>query len=210
MIRALALCLLLAACTSSGDISNPVARKLTWFSHVEGDDLREACTAAAPGRYRLIYNGNYREQRRLYDLGEGAPRRLAMRVIQGGGLGTWTITEPFAPWSGITAERDLDAATAAGVVAAIAQAGGFGPPAEGLELESRGYFWTLAACHQGRYHFTAWPAEPPPAFAAPLLALDSTGIPVNPPKPPEPRFRTNDPQPDFTLRVGGNGLWGVP
>lgn len=210
MIRALALCLLLAACTSNGDVSNPIVRKLSWFSYVEGDDLRDACAAATPGRYRLIYNGNYAEQRRLYDLAEGTPGRLAVRVIQGGGLGTWSVTEPFAPWSGATADRELTPDSVATVVAGIAQAGGFGPPAEGLELESASYFWTLAACHQGRYHFTAWRADPPPAFAAPLLALDATGIPVNPPRPREHLFRDNDPRPDFSLRVGRNGLWGVP
>jgi hypothetical protein len=207
---ALLLLFFLAACSTDGDVSNPILRKFTWFSYVQGDDLRSGCAPGAPERYRLIYNANYVEQVRIYDLGAGAPNHMSQRVVEGGGIGSWELGEPFGPWRGRTAELDLRPDQAKAVVAALDAAGGFGPPAEGLELESRSFFWTLAACHRGRYHFTAWPQSAPPAFAAAITALDATGVPLNPPRIVSPPPRTNDPVLEFRLRVGANGLWGVP
>lgn len=211
MSRVVALCLLLlAGCSTSGDISNPLSRKVTWFSYLEGDDIRAACGPAAPARYRLIYNGNYEEQLRIYDLGDGAPGRLTQRVVGGGGLASWTLGDPFAPWSGQATQVDLQPQKARELIAALAEAGAFGRPAEGLELESRSFFWTLAACHEGRYHFTAWLEASRPRFVEPILAVDATGTTFNAPHPVAPRFYGDDPRPDFRLRVGSNGLWGVP
>ncbi len=202
--------LFLAGCSTGGDISNPVARKFSWFSYVQGDDLRAACGPAAPSRYRFIYNGNYTEQVRVYDLGDGAPHRMTQRVVEGGHLASWTLGEPFAPWSGHGIAVDLAPAQAYGVVAALAESGAFGPPAEGLELESRTFFWTLAACHEGRYHFTAWPQSAPPGFVAQVMAVDGTGVALNPPRAVPPPLRSTEPRLEFRLRVGANGLWGVP
>lgn len=211
MSRAVILGLLfLAACSTDGDISNPILRKLSWFSYLQGDDLRAACGSAAPGRYRLIYNANYTEQVRIYDLGDGAPYHMVQRVVDGGHLASWTLGDPLAPWSGRIAQVELSREQARGLVTALAAAGAFGPPAEGLELESRSFFWTLAACHDGRYHFTAWPQTAPPDFVTQVQALDATGVPFNPPRIVVPPLRSTEPRLEFRLRVGASGLWGVP
>lgn len=211
MSRAMILGLLfLAACATDGDVSNPILRKLSWFSYLQGDDLRAACGPVSPGRYRLIYNANYTEQVRIYDLSTAPPGHMTQRVVDGGHLASWTLGEPFAPWSGQTAEVETSPAQMRGLVAALAAAGGFGRPAEGLELESDSFFWTLAACHDGRYHFTAWPQTAPPGFVASLQAVDATGVPFNPPRAVAPPLRSTEPRLAFRLRVGANGLWGVP
>ena len=50
------LLLLPAGCTTRGAEHDPIARTLTWYSYLNGDDLRAACTAGATDRYRLVYN----------------------------------------------------------------------------------------------------------------------------------------------------------
>src|SRR5690348_16022930 len=66
---------LMAGCAYHGgsvtDIDNPVVQKTAWFSFLDGHDIREACAALgpkAPARYRLIYNGQYEEQLRVYEI----------------------------------------------------------------------------------------------------------------------------------------------
>src|SRR3982750_1992701 len=65
----------LAGCAYYGDaatdIDNPAVQKFAWFSFLDGHDIREACAALgpkAPARYRLIYNGQYEKQLRVYEI----------------------------------------------------------------------------------------------------------------------------------------------
>src|ERR1700751_6126832 len=58
----------LAACSYRGDIDNPVVRKVSWFSYLDGTDIRAACTEGAQDRYRLVYNVRYEEQLRSYEV----------------------------------------------------------------------------------------------------------------------------------------------
>src|SRR5262249_48173552 len=66
--REICMALLLAACTYRGDIDNPIVSGLSWFSYLDGTDIRTACAGGAPDRYRLVYNGRYEEQVRSYDI----------------------------------------------------------------------------------------------------------------------------------------------
>ena len=63
-----ALMLGLAACTYRPGADNPVARNLTWFSYAGAGDIRADCRPGAADRMRLIYNGDYDEQVRSYDV----------------------------------------------------------------------------------------------------------------------------------------------
>lgn len=205
----------LASCTwSGGDIGNPVERKFHWFSFVEGEDIRATCDAGTPDRFRLVYNGIYDEQLRIYEL-DGLRRLLIVRVVdqgRGAGLSTGDI---LAPWRAVEAKVQLDQAGYDRLVAAFAQGGMFAPPPVGLELPSRSFHWTAATCHGGRYGFTAW-KYPSAAFAAmgfdtALFALDPTGIPVNRAREVgfdplwESKARRNEVV-NFSLRVTADGL----
>lgn len=197
-----------------GDIDNPVGRKFSWFSFVEGGDLRATCRPGAPDRYRLVYNGVYDEQVRIYELGDGAnPRRLSAHVVAEANLLAADLLDPLGPWRGRGAELVVDADTHARLVQALAAGGAFGPPDAGLELPSRSFYWTAAACHRGAYHFNAWRWPSPEfrqlRFPEALFALDRTGVPVNPPRPVPDRYRDTDFYGDFNLRVGERGLFGV-
>ena len=205
----------LASCTwTGGDIGNPLERKAHWFSFVSGDDIRATCDATSPDRFRLVYNGVYDEQLRIYEL-DALRRVLAIRVVNQGSAGRLSGADPLAPWRAVEAKVQLDQPGYDRLVAAFATGGMFAPPPVGLELPSRSYYWTAATCHQGRYGFTAW-KYPSPAFAAmgfdtQLFALDSTGIPVNHAKevPFDPLWESKANRLEvtvFSLRVTADGV----
>ena len=179
----------MAACTYHGSgIDNPLTRKPLWFSFAHGDDIRAACQPGTPDRLRAIYNGQWRRQVRVYELGVTAPGRLDIRVIGAPSLASFSLDAPLTPWRGKTASVAVGARDQAALIEAFAQAGAFAPAPETMRLSSDEYYWIVAACHAGRFTLNAW--EYPSArfaaltFPAPLLALDSTGVAFAPPRPP--------------------------
>ncbi|MGE5505499.1 MAG: hypothetical protein ACM31L_13845 [Actinomycetota bacterium] len=210
---------MLAGCTyRGGDIGDPAVRKFDWFSFVAGDDIREHCQPDMPDRFRMVYNAIYTEQLRIYEW-DSLRRVLSVKVrgeTMGGGL---ALDDPLAPWRAKSEKVQLDGPTYDRLVAALQADGAFGPPAVGLQLPSRSYYWTAATCRAGRYAFTAWrhPSEAFDRLQAPalLFALDFTGEPVRQaaPVPFDPFFndkvRKNQAV-DFNLGVGENGLSSRP
>lgn len=208
-----------AACTSTGFTNNPLERKLAWFSYMEGGDIRAACGPDAANRYRLVYNGVYNEQVRTYEL--SANGHLDVGVIKAVDLtqlgeGIDRIDGVLAPWQAKLVSRDLDKEQSLALVDALSMDGAFGPPAVDTELSSRGFFWTIAACHQGAYHFTAlaWPSQAwdNATFDDVLFAFDPSPIVVNPPRKTEldrnNNYKRKNLDPIFHTKVGKNGLAG--
>jgi hypothetical protein len=204
-----------ASCTyQGGDIGNPLNRKAYWFSFVEGDDIRATCSEGSPDRYRLVYNGIYDEQLRIYELDE-VRRILVIRVVQQGKAAELSSGDLLAPWRAQEAKVQLDQPTYDRLVASFEQSGMFAAPPAGLELPSRAYWWSAATCKDQRYRLTAW-RHPSAAFdrlsfAETLFALDPTGVPVNQAKevPFDPLWENKARRlevPVFSLRVTKNGL----
>lgn len=208
------------ACTATESTpDNPILRKFQWFSYLEGGDFKEACAAGAPGRYRMIYNGVYTEQVRVYDL-HADTGRLDARLILPADLRAFSIdglSGLLNPWRGTPVSHTVQSAEAAAIVAALDADGAFGPPAVGLELPSMGFFWTIAACHEGAYHFTAL-AWPSPAWDAAtfddaLFAVDPINAAVNAPRATKVtrdkrravRYNVVN---EFVVKVGEHGLAG--
>lgn len=217
LFGSLLVALMLAACAYPGTgADNPLVLRATWFSFLEGSDIAAGCFPGTQGRYRAVYNANYDEQVRIYELGDEVdPLRLQQRVLGEANLAL--AVNPFAslgPWRGNVAERRLAPQQYRQLIDAMTAAGAFGPPNTGLDLPSRGFYWTLAYCHQGRYGFNAWLWPDPDflrlGFDRLLLALDQTGVPVNQPRAVPPRYHDFDIYDDFSLRVGQRGLWGTP
>lgn len=213
----LAAALAISACSYTGDIDNPVTRKASWFSYVEGGDIRAACHAGSASRVRLVYNAIYEEQVRAYDLGEGGARLLVARAFDQANLAQGINSRDLLePWRGQSAAVHLDEDQYARLMQSLEASGAFGRPAVGLELPSRSFYWTAASCRNGRYSFTAW-AYPSPEFEAlrfpgELFAVDHTGVPVNPPRKdlPQPlRHDPREPEGTFNLKVGERGLAGI-
>jgi len=211
---------LVSACASQGPTDNPLARKISWFSYLEGGDIRAACGPNASNSYRLVYNGVFTEQVRTYDL--GADRRLNVGVIGAAEVSQFdvsTLSGLLNPWRAKAAIRNLSDAETARITAALERDGAFGAPAVDTELSSKGFFWTIAACHEGAYHFTAL-AWPSPAwdnmtFDDVVFDLDPSPIAVNPPRKTDTardakRGRYGHViENEFHTKVGENGLFGV-
>lgn len=181
--------LLLAACGYRGAVDTPATLKFTWFSYLNGDDIREACRPGAPPRYRLVYNADYDRQVRSYELtgdGQGGAY-LTARAIGGSGLpvsdfvlrdiaqiGGWTRGEAVLGPEQLRAFED-----------SLTRSGAWEPAPVGLRLYSNDSYWIASLCQDGRYSFNAWLYPSPRfdrlAFPEALFAHDRTGVPVAPP-----------------------------
>lgn len=215
-VSTLVLAAALSGCAyTGGDVGNPLFRKVQWLSFVEGGDIREACVAGSPEHFRLVYNALWDQQVRFYEWDSTARTLKISSITHPGNVVTVELDDPLSPWRADTASVPLDQTAQDGLAAALDLSGAFGPPAVGLQLPSRSYYWTAASCRLGKYSFTAW-AHPSAAydaarFPAALAALDPGRDKIIPPGPVafDP-FRENDrrrgPLGDFTLKVGVNGL----
>ncbi|MDH5771861.1 MAG: hypothetical protein OEY84_01880 [Rhodospirillaceae bacterium] len=199
---------------------DPIMRKLSWFSYINGDDMRPNCTAGAGENYRLVYNGIYTEQLRIYQVG-GKENNFSVRVINAPDLSDISVaggTDLLNPWRGLKKEKNISSDEIIKLTAAMENDGVFGSPAVGLRISSKGFFWTIAACHEGNFYFTAlrWPGEKfeNATFPAALLALDESNIKVNQPRTVRASNVVNQSQTSkkvegFTLEVGKDGLVGI-
>jgi hypothetical protein len=219
----------LAACSYGGNIDNPATLKATWYSYLNGDDIRAACTEGAPLRYRLIYNADYDQQLRSYEVtgagnGEGAgAARLTARVLGQSGLvvDQLTFSDPlgFARW--VKSEVPLDAGQLAALDGALQASGAFAPAPQGLQLFSKETYWISNLCRDGVFYFNAWryPSDRYEAitFDERLFALVDTGVAVRAPvavpktaaaKANVPRRQQSDDERGnyFNVKVGENGL----
>ncbi len=224
---AVALLLGLAACTYRGDIDNPATIKATWFSYLNGDDIREGCVEGAAPRYRLVYNADYNEQLRSYEVsGDGAGGgSLTVRVQGRSGLNTsrLSLSDPLAWARWASNEAALDAGALGELDTALAKSGAFGEAPTGLRLFSKETYWISSLCKDGVFYFNAWrfPSDRFDAitFDALLFEKDSTEIAVRPPRAVTPGERSDARMPRnrqsgdetgsfFNLQVGENGLAG--
>lgn len=209
-----------SACTYTGS-DNPIARRVAWFSYLNGDDIRKDCAAGAPDRMRFVYNAVYVQQVRTYDVSGGPEPILKVRVIGRPDLSQFGISTPadvFGPWRGAMADvrlRDQDWALLRRVAG---ESGVLEPAPAGLELPSDGFYWSVVACLGGTLGFNAylWPSErfERAQFSRLLFAWDPTGVAVNRPRPLTPfdiygSNRPDDASYSFNMRVGENGFVGV-
>jgi hypothetical protein len=224
LLAAALLCLSIGAlggCVADGVGGDPVTRRFTWYSTLGGEDIRNECGPGAPARYRLVYNGIYTEQVRVYELW---PRRDGSAVLDttvlAGGLTLGTLSDLGTQFGGRRDRVELSPDQSRDLQVAIETSGVLAPPPVGLRLRSDAFYWTVAACLGGRFHFTAFD-HPSPRFAAlrfpaQLFQLERSGIAVNPPRPLDlgpfeltgvnetgPGRKTG---PRFLVEVGNNGL----
>lgn len=214
--------LALGACTAlEGVVDSPILRKFQWFSFLEGGDFKDTCGPNASARYRMVYNAVYTEQVRIYEL-DPAAGVLEARVVGPAnliGLDVRGVSNLIDPWRGKGATTKLAPSDVDGLVRDLDAFGAFGAPNVGAELSSKGFFWTIAACHEGQYHFTGfqWPntAWNRATFASRLFVLDETGVGVNDPRwtsvmrtHPTKRDNAGQTANEFHIKVGADGLAG--
>lgn len=178
-----------AACASPGPTNDPILRTGTWFSYLAGEDVRASCGGTgSPEYYRAVYNGIYREQVRTYDVSQefsGDRGIMVARVFQG----TVRLTRKPIPGASFLGDRARTVISQAEFVAirrALERGGAFAADPATLFLRSDTFYWTVAACSGGRFHFRAFKGPPQHLerlpFAAILFRLDETGAPYNRPR----------------------------
>lgn len=231
------LCLVLALLASCAyhegqqfDINNPVVRKVGWFSYLDGNDVRETCASGGSERYRLVYNGQYDQQLRSYEVyvgkDGGGIMNVRARNNDGANLSNWTTNDPFSPWNWQERQVKLTPAEVQQFRTLLA-ASGYGQPAPaGLQLSSQDFYWVAAGCDNDVFHFYAWnnrPQSMAPAGFTPikfqdfLLKHDQTGIAFRPAHVTTPLERRPTGRWDgeragqtiFTLTVGKDGINGL-
>jgi hypothetical protein len=183
----LAAALAVSGCAYRGGLDEPIARKLSWFSYLSGDDIRTSCGPGSLDRYRLVYNADYEKQVRTYDAtadGSGGAW-LAVRVSRPFDFSRLSFSDIEGPWRWQRADAAAAPAAFEDLRRRLSESGFAAGAPVGLTLYSVGFWWTAAGCEDGQFHFTAW-AHPDAGFAQLqfpelLFALDQTGIPVNPP-----------------------------
>jgi hypothetical protein len=167
---------LLSGCASLGPAGEKDARKLTWFSYVNGEDLRAKCSSDEPDRYRLIYNSKENAQLRTYEVRGSEPRAGGEAGADGGsgvgsGVGGALVEARIIPADALW-RHDPEDTLAAGQSASmrlylspdqfqkltsrLAESGVF--DGSSMELHSRpgGVFWLASGCHEGSYFLTAF------------------------------------------------------
>jgi len=212
---------LLAGCEYAGPPDNAVARNLTWFSYLGGENIEKSCAPGAPDRYRFVYNGIYQKQIRSYDVsllpgGRGASVSAFARgegdLTQG-----LTVSQIGAIWGGTRAQAAMSPQGLADLRAALAADGMPGSRPSVLRLPSNEFYWTAAACIEGQFHTNAWlwPSERfmTLKFPAVLLAHDRTGIELYESRPfnkrdDDPTMDSGDKSPydTFVVQLGPEGF----
>jgi len=183
---------LLAGCAASGPTDQPVARGLSWFSYLNGDDLRRGCGQDRADRFRLVFNADYNHHIRTYDITADPDKGGAVvvaRVIQAADLSHINPTDSasfdlLGPWRGERAEARLTPRQFAEFVLRLSDSGAFEPLRGPLRLPSNGIYWLVNGCRSGTWFFTAYP-YPMDRFAdirfsGPLERVDGAGVPFPP------------------------------
>lgn len=156
-IVALAAVTVVSACSTAGSIDNPVSRKLTWFSYLNGDDVRAACRAGAGDRLRLVYNADWEEQVRVYNLSAegGAPilEEQILTPLTFGGGGGRTLMDAI---SGEKHSTAIGTTGAGEIWQAVLRSGALEPTPKGTDLLSDHHYWVAVGCYQGAVFFNAW------------------------------------------------------
>lgn len=205
------------------NIDNPAVRKVAWFSYLDGNDIRETCAPGSPDRFRLVYNGQYEQQLRSYEVTAEGPQNggayFIARALGKSNLVDVSLDDLLAPWRWQRSDTKLTAAEFNQFRDLLTQSGwGSGAP-QGKMLHSRDFYWVASGCREGRFHFDAWVDAQGDfrqiKFQEFLLARDKTGVAFRKPVPVRPIDRTEQGRPRersapiFALTVSGEGIGGL-
>lgn len=180
----LVLAFAVAGCTTQEAVRNPLTQRFAWFDYLNGGGLREYCAEQSLPRYRFVYNAEYDEQLRRYEIvSDGAGGALAVSYAQGpDALVQVSLNDVLAPWRWRRAQSSMTPEAFIRFETALAQSGFFDPPPVGLRLPSAGYYWIGVGCRGGMLYFNAWryPSDRYSALTFPklLFAQDRTGLEV--------------------------------
>lgn len=146
---------------SGSTIDNPIERKFTWFSYLDAADIRNSCAAGGPDQYRIVYNGQYYEHLRTYEV--NATHLTARARGQNGDLmqmGFSSFEELLGPWQFRRSDSNLEPAEWSKLRDLLHQAGFASGSQAGLRLHSQDFYWLVAGCEGGKFFVNAWADKP--------------------------------------------------
>jgi hypothetical protein len=204
-------------------IDNPVERKFTWFSYLDAADIRNSCAAGGPDQLRLVYNAQFYDHVRAYDLLGGPNPLMTARARGTSGnllnLGFDSLEGLFGPWNFRKSQVALTPAEWGELNDLLRKSGYATTDQSGMRLHSQDFYWLVAGCEAGRFHFNAWAersSSTPLAriqFLDFLLKRDATGLPYKAPRPVPyiekadgGKGRNSDYRGDFIITVHPDGI----
>lgn len=227
----LALALFLGACSyqpggsagGASGIDNPIERKFTWFSYLDAADIRNSCAAGGPDQLRLVYNGQFYDHVRAYDVTGGNQPALTSRARGSSGnllnLEFDSLEGLFGPWNFQKSQTNLTPGEWAELNKLLKDSGFTTTDQSGMRLHSQDFYWLVAGCENGRFHYNAWAARSSSTpldrakFVEFLLKRDATGIAFKSPRPVSymeksggSKGRTRDYTGHFIVTVHSDGI----
>jgi hypothetical protein len=155
---------LMAAATLGGcaslDGTTQQAQPLTWMAYLNGDDLRANCVKGAADHYRLVFNADYNQHIRTYDIASEpnfAGARIEARVIPATDLTRVDLQAPLNADHTQVSEMRLTARQFALFALRLYENGAFEPMRPELRLQSNGVRWLISGCRGGNWFFNAYP-----------------------------------------------------
>ncbi len=218
--------LTLTACEYAGAFDGAFSRNLKWFSYVGAEDIRKACGPGADDRYRFVYNGIYDKQIRSYDVhmlpGGKRASMTAFARAEPNLARSLSLSDIGKLWDGRKAQSTLSIQGISELRTALSADRFRTDRPRTLRLPSNEFYWTGAACIDGRFHTNAWlyPSDRFGAlrFPAVLMRYDRTEVPFYESRPIN--ARDDDPTHDggdkgegsaqtFLIQLGADGFVGT-
>jgi hypothetical protein len=193
-------------------LDNPLGRSLGWFGYLDAADIRDNCAGRTGERYRLVYNAVWGEQVRSYDVTAApgdVPASLAVRVFFPENLNQINLRDPLELFRGQLGTVALSPADMAAFRRSLRASDFETATPRGLILRSNSFYWVVAACRDGVFHYNAY-AYPSVRFAAIrfdswLFEHDPTGVAVASPG----QAAEDVSHAYFEMMLGADGLVGV-
>lgn len=214
----------IAACSYREPAGNVVSQQLSWFSYLNGDDIRAQCGDTVSDRYRLVYNADRTRHSRAYDIWDVREGAVMEQMVDRG-----IVFQSGRPADAalfgvpVRARAVLSPDEFAEFEASLQASAAFDPAPVGLRLNSRSHYWIVSGCRDGRYFLTGYryPSErfDRIQFIAFLESRDRTGVtfPILP-SPTRARFvercprgrgTTLDNPRCYWVEIGEDGLVGL-
>ncbi len=156
--------LLLAACSYKNTIDqSPLARKLSWFSYLASDDIRDKCGKTVVTQFRFVYNAMYLEQVRTYDLGplNRNLSRIKINIMQKAELSLVEMDankiDFFKPWRPIKTNTDIRTKDVELLIKSLESIDFFSQNERTTRLASKDFYWLVTACVNGVFSQKAYP-----------------------------------------------------
>ncbi|WP_245881093.1 hypothetical protein [Thalassospira marina] len=151
--------------TATSDVANPVVRKASWFSYLNADDIRVACSAGeAEGKIRIVYNADYYKDVRTFDV---TPQTGSDGfIIESHQFGPIDVSEmnvsvrsPLGAFSGEPVRNQMTRQQYLTLTDAMQQDGFGTQDRDGLRLQSEDHYWVALGCSQQHMTLAAWSSE---------------------------------------------------